>query len=600
MHYLTSTFSRLVRQRRIYFGLVAVVLGMMAAAAHSQAPPKVDAPATNPPAVTTPTPTASAPTTPAPVSTADPTGATTANSGQIVGSGISTYSQTDIDALTKDKDKPATKGDVLKSIDATGQTAVSLNLVWVLVAGFLVMFMQLGFAMVETGFTRAKNAAHVCMMNLLIYGVGMLGFWLVGYALMFGGNGGALASVGGSNILGGHEFAIGKFGLFGTFPFMLHGTYDVGVYASWLFAMVFMDTAATIPTGALAERWRFTAFLVYGLFMACLCYPIYGHWVWGGGWLSQMGVNFGLGHGAVDFAGSGVVHMVGGVCALAGVMVLGPRIGKYVNGKSVAIKGHDIPMATFGTLILAFGWFGFNAGSTFGAAGSNLRLVTIAVNTMLASGAGSVAAALLVKAKTKVWDPGMMINGLLGGLVAITAPCAFVDSTGAVIIGVIAGLVVPGVTAFIDEKMKLDDPVGAITVHGVCGAWGVIAVGIFADGTFGGGLNGVGADKYLGVAGQGVTGLLGPGHDVGQFMAQLISVVACFVWVFGSSWVFFKVQSMFMRIRLKEADEIAGSDISEMGGVSYYLESSHIISDEEPVIAEMTPDPDTIREVTLK
>jgi Amt family ammonium transporter len=456
-----------------------------------------------------------------------------------------------------------------------------------MIAGFLVMFMQLGFAMVETGFCRAKNAVHVCMMNMLIYGIGMLGFWFVGYALMFGGNAGALASVGGSNILGGHEFSIGKFGLFGTFPFMLHGTYDVGVYASWLFAMVFMDTAATIPTGALAERWRFSAFCFYGLFMACLCYPIYGHWVWGGGWLSQMGVNYGLGHGAVDFAGSGVVHMVGGVCAAAGVLVLGPRMGKYVNGKSIAIKGHDIPMATFGTLILAFGWFGFNAGSTFAASGANMRFVIIAVNTMLASGTGSVVAASITKGKTKAWDPGMIINGMLGGLVAITAPCAFVDSTGAILIGAIAGAIVPFACVFVDEKLKLDDPVGAITVHGICGAWGVLSVGFFADGTFGGGFNGVGADKYLGVAGQGVTGIFGPGHDTGQLIAQAISVVTCFVWVFGSSWVFFKVQSLVMRIRLKPEDEVVGSDISEMGGVAYALEQDHIIAaiDEAPAPA---------------
>lgn len=549
---ILASIRRWAAQRRFHVGLVVSMIAMLFALTYGQQAP------------------ASAPSSaPAVVSKPDPTGANTGTTGQIVGAGVTTYSQGDVDQLAKDKDKPATKGDVLKSVDATGQVAVSLNFVWTLVAGFLVMFMQLGFAMVETGFTRAKNAAHVCMMNMLIYGIGMLGFWFVGYALMFGGNGGALPGLGNSNILGGHEFAIGKFGLFGTFPFGMHGVYDVGVYGSWLFAMVFMDTAATIPTGALAERWRFSAFCIYGLFMACICYPIFGHWVWGGGWLSQLGTNYGLGHGAVDFAGSGVVHMVGGICAAAGVIVVGPRLGKYVGGRSVNIGGHDIPMATFGTLILAFGWFGFNAGSTQAAVGGNLRFVVVAVNTMLASGAGAVAAAILIKLKNKIWDPAMIINGLLGGLVAITAPCAYVDGSSAILIGAIAGVIVPLSCVFVDEKLKLDDPVGAISVHGVCGAWGVLSVGLFADGTFGAGLNGVGADKYLGVAGQGVTGVFGPGHDVGQLYAQLISVGSCFAWTFASSWLFFTLQSKLMRVRLRESDELIGSDIAEMGGLAY-------------------------------
>ncbi|MBC7320289.1 ammonium transporter, partial [bacterium] len=312
--------------------------------------------------------------------------------------------------------------------------------------------------------------------------------------------------------------------------FFLSGvSYDVAVFALFLFQMVFMDTAATIPTGAMAERWRFLPFVIFGFFISMFLYPIYGNWVWGGGWLSQLGVNFGLGHGHLDFAGSSVVHMVGGITALAGAMVIGPRLGKYGKDGSVnVIPGHNIPMAIVGTFILAFGWFGFNAGSTL--AGTDLRISVIAVNTMIASASGALASTILMWIKFGKPDPSMMANGMLAGLVAITAPCAFVNSVSAFIIGVIAGLLVVASVFYIDRVLRIDDPVGAISVHGVCGAWGCLALGLFADGTYGDGLNGIAGN---------VRGLFY--GDGGQFLAQLIGVLTNFVFVFLVSYLFFKL-----------------------------------------------------------
>src|ERR1035437_3154027 len=297
------------------------------------------------------------------------------------------------------KDVPAEKtGEpTLKEIaDAVGHNRIATNIMWTLITGFLVMFMQAGFAMVETGFTRAKNVAHTMGMNLLIYALGVAGFYICGFALMFGGAG-AISSFGGSSILN-NEITIslfGKhFGLFGFKGFFLNNqVFDAGIFTLFLFQMVFMDTTATIPTGAMAERWKFTSFIIYGFFISMFVYPIFGNWVWGAGWLSQLGVNFHLGHGHVDFAGSSVVHMVGGVAALAGAIVIGPRVGKYGKDGTVnTIPAHNIPMALLGCFILAFGWFGFNPGSTL--AGTDLRISVIAVNTMLASASGAVIAAL--------------------------------------------------------------------------------------------------------------------------------------------------------------------------------------------------------------
>ncbi|HZR46071.1 MAG TPA: hypothetical protein VFA47_05185, partial [Candidatus Manganitrophaceae bacterium] len=305
----------------------------------------------------------------------------------------------------------------------TGHTKVSVNMVWTLIAGFLVMFMQAGFALVETGLTRAKNAAHTMGMNFMVYAIGMTGFWIMGYALMYGGVG-ALGTLGGTPLLDSEVTLtlFGKpFGLFGTKGFFLgNGVYDVAIFTMFLFQMVFMDTAATIPTGAMAERWKFLPFVIFGFFLSMFTYPIFGNWVWGGGWLAQLGANFGLGHGSVDFAGSSVVHMVGGVTALAGAIVIGPRIGKYNKDGSVnPIPGHHLPMAIVGTFILAFGWFGFNAGSSL--AGTDLRISVVAVNTMLASASGAIAAMIYMWTRYGKPDPSMMANGMLAGLVAITA-----------------------------------------------------------------------------------------------------------------------------------------------------------------------------------
>lgn len=329
-------------------------------------------------------------------------------------------------------------------------------------------------------------------------------------------------------------------------------------FTLFLFQMVFMDTTATIPTGGMAERWKFKSFIVYGFFISMFVYPIFGNWVWGGGWLSQLGVNFGLGHGHVDFAGSSVVHEVGGVAALVGAMVIGPRIGKYGKDGSVnTIPAHNIPMAIIGTFILAFGWFGFNPGSTL--AGGDLRISVIAVNTMLASASGAFIAAMYMKAKTKKWDPGMMANGMLAGLVAITAPCAFVNSLSAVIIGAIAGLLVIWVAFFVEKTLKIDDPVGAFAVHGANGFWGVISLGLFADGTYGDGWNGVpGTVKGLFYG------------DWKQFIAELIGAVTCFVFVFVVMYLFFKIcAKTSIGLRSDAADEIAGLDIPEMGVHGY-------------------------------
>jgi ammonium transporter, Amt family len=399
-------------------------------------------------------------------------------------------------------------------------------------------------------------------MNFLIYPLGMLGFYVCGFALMFGGVG-ALGTLGGfdglnsefSFSLGGHSF-----GLFGMKGFFLnHSVYDVGILAMFLFQMVFMDTTATIPTGSMAERWKFSSFFIYGIFVGTIIYPIYGNWVWGGGWLASLGKEFGLGHGHVDFAGSSVVHLTGGVLALIGAAMLGPRLGKYnKNGSANAIPGHNLAMAVIGTFILAFGWFGFNAGSTL--SGTDLRISVVAVNTMIASATGAISSVLYMWLyRTKKPDPTMMLNGMLAGLVAITAPCAFVGVGGAAIIGLISGVIVIEATLFIDQKLRVDDPVGAIAVHGVNGLWGCLALGLFADGTYG--------DGWNGVAGT-VTGLF-YGGGAGQLFAQMIGVASNIIYVGTLGWLMFKFIDKVVGNRVKPEHELAGLDIPEMGVEGY-------------------------------
>ena len=461
------------------------------------------------------------------------------------------------------KDVPAAKpgAPTLNEVaDAVGHTRIAINIMWTLLTGFLVMFMQVGFAMVETGFTRAKNVAHTMAMNMFIYILGITGFWICGFAFMFGGVG-AITSLGGTpgltNEISVHLF--GKdFGIIGSAGYFLNSkVYDVGVFTIFLFQMVFMDTAATIPTGAMAERWKFKSFAVFGLFISMFVYPIFGNWVWGGGWLANLGVNFGLGHGHVDFAGSSVVHLVGAVAALAGVLVLGPRLGKYnKDGSANTIPGHNIPMAVIGTLILAFGWFGFNPGSTLN--GNDLRIGVIATNTMIASASAGLFATLYMWIKYKKPEVGVMGNGILGGLVAITASCAFVNATSAFIIGAFAGIFVVTSTFFIDQKLKIDDPVGALAVHGVCGYWGVLALGLFADGTYGDGWNGVKGNVTRWFYG-----------DPKQFLAEFIGGTTCIIFVFTVMYIFFKICDKTMGIRSAEADEINGLDENEIGLKGY-------------------------------
>jgi Amt family ammonium transporter len=318
-----------------------------------------------------------------------------------------------------------------------------------------------------------------------------------------------------------------------------------------------MDTAATIATGALAERWRFSAFILYGLFMSAVLYPLFANWVWGGGWLSALGVNFGLGHGDVDFAGSSVVHMTGGVAALAGVVVVGPRMGKFRKDGTIGmIVGHNMPMVVMGTFVLAFGWFGFNAGSTLSA--SEPRIAEIAVNTAVSSSTGALTAMSVVWQRHRRPDIGMACNGLLGGLVAVTAPCAFVAPAAAALIGVVAGLLVAWTVGALEGRARIDDPVGAICVHGVCGAWGALSVGIFADGSFGTGWNGVDGP---------VRGLLF--GDPGQLVAQAIGIVTNVTVVFGMAFLFFRVVERLIGNRVLPEVESQGLDELEMGSDAY-------------------------------
>jgi Amt family ammonium transporter len=442
-----------------------------------------------------------------------------------------------------------------------GKNKVAINMTWTLLTGFLVMFMSAGFALVETGFTRAKNAVHTIGMNLLIYPIAVIAFYFVGFGLMFGGVG-PLGTLGGFAGLD-HEAGItlfGKtFGLFGTRGFGLTGAnYDVGLFTLFLFQLVFMDAAATIPTGAMAERWKFASFFMYGWFVAGVIYPLYGNWVWGGGWLATLGTNFGLGHGHVDFAGSSVVHMCGGVMALTGAWIIGPRIGKYNDdGSPNVIPGHNIPMAVLGTFVLAFGWFGFNPGST--NAGVDLRIAIVSVNTLLASATGAVAATLWMwRVRGSKPDVGFMCNGMLAGLVAITAPSAFVNAASAGLIGLIAGILVVEAAFFVERKLMIDDPVGAIAVHGVNGAWGCIALGLFADGTYGDGLNGVsGAVRGLFYG------------DGGQLTAEIIGVAVNFVFVGLASLALYKILDLTIGNRVDRETEIKGLDVPEMGLEAY-------------------------------
>ena len=459
--------------------------------------------------------------------------------------------------------------------------ALGVNMLWMLLGGFLVFFMQAGFALVETGFTRNKNVVHTMMMNMMVFCIGAVGYWLTGFAFQFGGVNAAypeVSTVGAiagewahspitlgdwSGLLATPLLRFGQFGLLGGSGFALAGVEaNAGILAFFLFQMVFMDTAATIPTGSMAERLKFSGFVVMGLWVSMFIYPLVAGWIWGGGWLQNLGRIAGLGNGAVDFAGSGPVHMIGGCVGLAGAIVLGPRIGKFnKDGSANSIPGHNITIGVLGTIILFFGWFGFNPGSSLGFLGGFRNLAVIAaINTLLAGAAGGVSAMtyMWLFGPTKKPDAGMSVNGILAGLVAITAPCAFVAPWAAVVIGTIAGVLVIWASTAL-EKLKIDDPVGAVPVHMVNGAWGVLAVGIFANGN-------PDTAAWNGME-SAVTGLIYGGTT--QIVAQLAEVVSIFVVVVGLSWVFFKAMYALKLMRVSREDELAGLDLPEMGSLAY-------------------------------
>lgn len=411
----------------------------------------------------------------------------------------------------------------------------ALNMAWTLIAGFLVFFMQLGFAFLGAGLIRRKNTVNYMTKSFLDFAIASLGFWAFGFALMFGG----------SQVWPGLEEGNGLIGYSGFF--LAGESYDVSTLMGWFFQMVFAATAATIVAGAVAERMKITAYLAYSFIIGAVIYPIYGHWVWGGGWLSTLEIGGTV--GVRDFAGSGVVHAVGGLAALVGAWMVGPRIGKFgADGKPNLIKGHNLPYVAIGTFILFFGWFGFNPGSTLAA--TDLRIAVIAVNTFLAGATGAVVAMYWTFARTGKVDLVMACNGALAGLVAITAPCAFVAPWAAVVIGALAVPVMLGTAYLVERVLKVDDVVGAVPVHAGAGLFGLIAVGIFADGTYGG-----------------VSGLVD--GNAAQLVLQLIDVAVVVAWTLGTAFVTFFAIKKTMGLRASREEEIRGLDASEHGVEAY-------------------------------
>ena len=457
----------------------------------------------------------------------------------------------------------------VKLADSVGHVRVATNFAWTLNTGYLVLFMQAGFALLTCGLVQKKNAAHLMMLNFAAYVFAFLAYYAVGYAFEFGAVAinAAPTNLGGVPTLNHFLIGSGQWGFVGGKGFFFLGpAYDSGSNCLALFEVVFMETAGYIIVGAICERISFWAFLLCELFIGAILYPISGCWTWGGGWLSQLGSTMNLGHGYVDFAGSSVVHAVGGFCAMALAIILGPRLGKFgPGGKIRAFPAHNIVYVVTGTFILLFGWMGFNPGSTLGA--TDLRVSVVAVNTNLAAVAGSATAMLIWYFLFGKPDITMACNGMLAGLVAITAPCAFVSPTSAVIIGTLAGCVVCGGVLFNERVLKIDDPCGAVSVHGFCGWLGAVSVGIFADGTYGSGWNGVGAASYLGHAGQGVTGLI---HgDIRQFWVQLMGASLYAVWAFGATFAVFGIVNKVKSMRVAPESEEQGLDVPEFGVPGY-------------------------------
>ena len=424
-----------------------------------------------------------------------------------------------------------------------GDPNMPVNMAWTLITGFLVWFMQLGFAFLGAGLIRAKNNVNYWTKSFMDFCISSLGFWAFGFALMFGG----------SKLFSGLDLGNSIFGYSG---FFLSGpSYDVSTIMLWFFQMVFAATACTIVAGAVAERMKITAYLAYSFIIGAIIYPVYGHWIWGGGWLSTLSIMGAT--GAKDFAGSGVVHMVGGLAALIGAAMVGPRIGKFnADGTPNAFKGHNLPFVVVGTFILFFGWFGFNPGSTLAA--TDLRISVIAVNTFLAGVTGAVVALYWTFARTGKMDIIMGCNGTLAGLVAVTAPCAYVPPWAAVIIGAIAVPFMFTTAHIVERVLKVDDAVGAVPVHFGAGLWGLLAVGVFADGTYGG-----------------VSGLI-TGH-AGQLVLQLVDIGTLIAWVAPTVFITFWLIKKTTGLRASRKEELQGLDIPEHGIEAY--------PEEEPVRA---------------
>lgn len=432
---------------------------------------------------------------------------------------------------------PVSAQTVEENAESIANLETALTFLWLIIAGAIVFLMHAGFSLVEIGLTRTKNTANILMKNFLTICLGIVVYWIVGWGIMYGA-----------------DYA----GLIGLDQFFLMGA-DNALWNSWWFQMVFAATGATIVSGAMAERTDFKAYLIYTVLMVALIYPVYGHWVWSGaGILTNGFLVDAIGVAHHDFAGSGVVHSIGGYSALAGVLIVGSRLGKFKNGKPVAIPGHSLPLAFLGTLLLAFGWIGFNGGSTLD--GNDPFVSLVIVNTFLAAGIGAITVMLITWMKTGKPDPSLTANGMLAGLVAITAPCGSVENWAALVIGIVAGFVVYFGVMFNENVLKVDDPVGAIAVHGYSGSWGLLSVGIFSVGMG----NGILADAAY--AAEGV-GLIYGGYA--QFLIQVVAVILSIVWAFGISYIIFKLLDLTIGLRVSEEDEIAGLDIVEHGISAY-------------------------------
>jgi Amt family ammonium transporter len=436
---------------------------------------------------------------------------------------------------------PAAGQDMAKVQETLTSHKVLLDTIWVMVAAFLVFWMQAGFAYVEGGLTRAKNTNNIMMKNLMDFCLGTVVFWALGFAIMFG-DGNAFMGTTGWFLNGADNSPATADAYQGVYS-ALNWT-GVPLFAKFMFQLVFAGTAATIVSGAMAERTKFHAYLVYSFVISAFIYPIVGHWIWGGGWLQKMGM--------WDFAGSTVVHSTGGWLALAGAIVVGPRIGKYTKDKKpVAIPGHSLPMAALGVFILWLGWFGFNPGSTMAA---DVSIGQIAMTTNMAAATGAIAALITSWIIFKKPDVSMTLNGVLAGLVAVTAPCAYISPSSAAVIGILGGVAVV-ISVLAIDKIGCDDPVGAVSVHAVCGALGTICVGLFAQA------------KYAPANTTGDGLLFGGGMKL--LIAQLTGVGAVMAWCLITGFVLFAILKATLGLRISQTEEMEGLDIGEHGTSAY-------------------------------